>query len=493
MTINIADNSPRITYTVAQGVTQTSFVVPFEFFDDEDLNVYVDGVLKTLNTHYTTTGGDGSTGSITMSVTGGTGGSSVVITRSITLERVTDFPVSGAFNIVALNTELDRFVAIAADLEDKASRALQLTDYDISTSLTLPDLNSRKGRTLAFNSSTGAAEAGPLISDVNSVADASADIALLADIQDGTIATDAITDLAAIKTDVTSVAGIASSVTALNAISSEIAAVGAISSDVTTVAGISANVTTVAGISANVTTVAGSSASIGTVATNIADVSAVATNLSDVQSFANTYRIASSDPATSLDVGDLVFNTTDSKMKVYNGSAWQDVAPVAVSLTVSQISDLTATATELNRNDITTLGTSEASKVVTADANGDIILTGELKATSYNEAYSAVTSTTNATTVDCEAGNAFSHTLTENTTFTFSNPPASGTAYSFSLEIIQDASASGYTVTWPTSVDWPSATAPTLTATASAVDVFVFYTRDGGTIWQGFIAGQAQG
>ena len=125
---------------------------------------------------------------------------------------------------------------------------------------------------------------------------------------------------------------------------------------------------------------------------------------------------------------------------------------------------------------------------------GDIISSdGSIQPLSYAETYAAVTSTSNATTVNCEVGNAFSHTLTENTTFTFSNPPATGTAYSFSLEVIQDASASGYTVTWPTSVDWPAATAPTLTATASAVDVFVFYTRDGGTTWQGFIAGQAQG
>ena len=120
-------------------------------------------------------------------------------------------------------------------------------------------------------------------------------------------------------------------------------------------------------------------------------------------------------------------------------------------------------------------------------------VTGELIADSYNETYAAVTSSSNATTVNCHNGNAFSHTLTENTTFTFSNPPSSGTAFSFSLEIIQDSSASGYTVTWPTSVDWPSATAPTLTATASAKDVFVFYTRDGGTNWYGFTAGQALG
>ena len=67
------------------------------------------------------------------------------------------------------------------------------------------------------------------------------------------------------------------------------------------------------------------------------------------------------------------------------------------------------------------------------------------------------------------------------------------TAYAMSLKVVQDSGASGYTVTWPTSVDWPSATAPTLTATASAVDQFVFYTYDGGTTWYGFTAGQALG
>ena len=122
-----------------------------------------------------------------------------------------------------------------------------------------------------------------------------------------------------------------------------------------------------------------------------------------------------------------------------------------------------------------------------------IDVTGEILADSYNETYNAVTSSSNATTVDCHNGNSFAHTLTENTTFTFSNPPASGTSFTFHLKIIQDASASGFTVTWPSSVDWPSATAPTLTATASAVDYFVFTTHDGGTTWYGFTAGQALG
>jgi len=170
----------------------------------------------------------------------------------------------------------------------------------------------------------------------------------------------------------------------------------------------------------------------------------------------------------------------------------QIAAYVNGELTLADLG-ITSSAAEINYTDITTLGTSEASKAVTADANGDVTLAAELKATSYNEAYVAVTSSGAATTVNCETGNSFSHTLTENTTFTFSNPPASGTSYSFSIEIIQDASASGFTVTWPTSVDWPAATAPTLTATASAKDIFVFTTRDGGTNWYGFTAGQALG
>lgn len=168
----------------------------------------------------------------------------------------------------------------------------------------------------------------------------------------------------------------------------------------------------------------------------------------------------------------------------------QIAAYVNGELTLADLG-ITSSAAEINYTDIATLGTSEASKVVTADANGDVTLSQELKATSYNESYVAVTSSGAATTVNCEQGNTFSHTLTENTTFTFSNPPASGTAYSMSVEIIQDAGASGFTVTWPTSVDFPAATAPTLTATASAVDVFVFTTRDGGTTWYGFTAGQA--
>ena len=46
MTINLADNTPRKSYTVSAGSSASSFDTDFEFFVDADLDVFVDGVQK---------------------------------------------------------------------------------------------------------------------------------------------------------------------------------------------------------------------------------------------------------------------------------------------------------------------------------------------------------------------------------------------------------------------------------------------------------------
>jgi len=364
MTINLADNTPRVSYAVAAGVTQTSFTVSFEFFDDADLNVYVDGTLKTLTTDYTVTGGDGSTGSVSISVTGASGGSTVVITRDIDLKRTTDFPASGAFQVGSLNTELDKLVAIAADLDDKASRSLQLTDYDTAVSLVLPEVDTRKGTVLAFDSSTGAVTTGPTSTNVNTLADIADDIATLADIEDGTDATDAIQTVAGISANVTTVAGISTDVTTVSTNNANVTTVanniadvnsaatsmanvntvaGAIS-NVNTVATNIADVNTVAGINANVTTVAGISADVTTTATNNANITTVASNITDVNSFANTYFIGATAPSSPT-TGDLWYDTNASTMKVYNGSSF------VIFIGAYDTDDLTEGATNLYYTD----------------------------------------------------------------------------------------------------------------------------------------------
>lgn len=165
MSINLANNNPRIEYSVAAGVTQTVFVVPFEFFDDADITVYVDGVLKSEGADYTVTGGDGSSGTITFvealpgeiqQVTGATGGSTVIIVRDIPIERASDFSPGVEINRAALNEQLDMLVGMVADVNDKASRAIQFLDYEVSPTGLLPSVEARRGKFLFFDEVTGA-------------------------------------------------------------------------------------------------------------------------------------------------------------------------------------------------------------------------------------------------------------------------------------------------------------------------------------------------
>ena len=61
--------------------------------------------------------------------------------------------------------------------------------------------------------------------------------------------------------------------------------------------------------------------------TNVTNMATVATNIAGVNSFAERYRVDSSDPTSSLDEGDLAYNTTDNNLKFYNGSAWTSISP----------------------------------------------------------------------------------------------------------------------------------------------------------------------
>ena len=300
MTIALSANTPRVSYTVNQGATQTSFAVPFVFFEKStDLNVFVDNVARTYDAStsntslFTVTGGNGSTGTVTTSVTGASGGSTVIITRSIPLQRTTDFPSGGAFEIAKLNTELDTLLTMITDADDENSRALRLQDSDDAVSLTLPLKDARKGTVLGFNATTGAAEAGPAIANVNA--------------------------LSAITANINTVAGIAS--------------------NVTTVANNTTNINTVAGINANITSVAGISANVTTVAQNITNIN----NASDNATLAQNY-------ATKVD--GVVPNTSDfsAKAQAVGGTGVTDVTGSAREWALGGGSNPSAT-THVNTGD----------------------------------------------------------------------------------------------------------------------------------------------
>ena len=98
----------------------------------------------------------------------------------------------------------------------------------------------------------------------------------------------------------------------------------------------------------------------------------------------------------------------------------------------------------------------------------------------YYEDYDALSGT--SVTVNCNSAQAFSLTMTGNTTFTF-NSVTNAWSTGFVLEL----TGNGSTVTWPSSVEWAGGTAPDAPASGET-DIYVFWTRDGGTTWYGVLS-----
>ena len=80
--------------------------------------------------------------------------------------------------------------------------------------------------------------------------------------------------------------------------------------------GTSSNVTSMANVS-------GSISNVNSVASGLTNINTVASNISGVNSFGERYRVASSAPSSSLDSGDLYFDTSSNILKVYGSSGWQ--------------------------------------------------------------------------------------------------------------------------------------------------------------------------
>jgi hypothetical protein len=119
---------------------------------------------------------------------------------------------------------------------------------------------------------------------------------------------------------------------------------------------------------------------------------------------------------------------------------------------------------------------------------GGIVITNNPVFTSYKETVNTATISTSAHTIDLSLSNIFNLNLANaSIAVTLSNPPASGIAYSFTLHCKQDATGSRV-LTWPASVKWPNASPPTMSTGANKIDVFSFFTLDGGTTYLGALS-----
>ena len=144
-------------------------------------------------------------------------------------------------------------------------------------------------------------------------------------------------EVVAVAADATDIGLVASNIGNVSAVGSDLANNfshiednGAITDAVTSTAGTSL-VETVADDIANVNLVGGSIANVNLVGGSIANVNEVANNLGTVNEFGERYRVAAADPSTSLDEGDLAYNTTANVLKYYDGSTWNPVVAGALT------------------------------------------------------------------------------------------------------------------------------------------------------------------
>ena len=142
----------------------------------------------------------------------------------------------------------------------------------------------------------------------------------------------------------------------------------------------------------------------------------------------------------------------------------------AISSTAAELNKLdgaTVTTAEINYNDIATLGTSAASKTITADANGLTKITGAV--------LNVEDTLTDASTItwDVIASPVAKVTLSANRTIAAPSGSTPAAGQFIALTVIQDGTGSR-TLTWNATYEFKDDTAPTLTTTASKGDLFIF-------------------
>jgi len=459
MAIIISDTEPRVQYTATSG--QVSFTVPFEFFANADLKVYNGTTLLTYAaspstaSEYSVSGaGQTGGGSISLGGSGATLNDVITIYRDLAIERSTDFPTSGAFQIDSLNTELDKIIAMCQQLERDLKFSPRAAATTANTfNITFPNLSANK--VLSVNSAGNGLEFSQDITDITTIAGIANDVSTVSGIAANvttvagavsnintvasnipninivatniadiiTVANDLNEAVSEIETvaadlqevqpeidtvannisDVNLVAGQISptnNIATLGGLATEIAGVYGNNANITTVAGqISPtnNIGTVAGINSQITTVAGlnteiagvyaisaaitsvnsnasnintvssnlsgsntigtvatdlaGSNTIGTVATNIASVQDVSNNIGSVNDFAARYRVSATAPTTSLDVGDLWFDSTNDIMKVYSSGGFINTGSSVNGTSERYTYTVSSTTTTISGND----------------------------------------------------------------------------------------------------------------------------------------------
>jgi hypothetical protein len=139
--------------------------------------------------------------------------------------------------------------------------------------------------------------------------------------------------------------------------------------------------------------------------------------------------------------------------------------------------------TQLRQN--MTLTTSYTANSAVLAVDGNITATRRATVGSLAEVRQTVAAAA-STTLNLSLGHVIVLTQDVNiTTLAFSNVPSTGNTATVTIKRVKDNTGTARTIAWPASVKWPGGVAPTLSATANAVDIITLLTEDGGTTYYG--------
>lgn len=120
---------------------------------------------------------------------------------------------------------------------------------------------------------------------------------------------------------------------------------------------------------------------------------------------------------------------------------------------------------------------------VTPKGTGEFNVTSSFMSGVFSDRVNNIGNTGTAVTIDCDDGNVFTATLTGNCTFTLASVNStSNRATSFTLVLTNDATASR-TVAFAGGTFYYPGGSVTRTEDANAVDIWFFFSPDGGTTW----------
>ena len=362
-------SSTTVKNSYSGNASTTVFAYTFKIFANTDLQVIIRSstgieTVKTLTTHYTVSGvGDASGGNVTFT-SGNTpaSGETVVIRRAVPQTQAIDYIANDPFPAESHEEGLDRATMTLQQVQEELDRAIKLSRTNTMTSTEFTNsATDRAGKVLGFDSAgelnvtaeiganKGNWSAGTAYVVRDIVKDTSTNNIFMINTAHTSSGSEPLTTNAnSAKYDLLVDAATATT-QASNAASSATAA----ASSATAAASSATTATTQASNASTSASNAATSATSAATAKTAAETAQAAAEAA-ADNFDDTYLGAkSSDPTVdndgdALTAGDLYFNTTTNRLRVYTGSAWVEIDAGMTSFTLAGSSGSNQTITNGN-------------------------------------------------------------------------------------------------------------------------------------------------